>query len=198
MRDPEICGREVAWHRDVLAAVGEEGREGMEGGCVWSTGGLVRQDNGRCCVCGLGRVVEPVVVCRACGAVACRLCYEATAGMCVCKCRCRCKCGAQEDGKTLGEAVFGEEGKCVAAAVAELRRELEGIAAAAERVESGGVEEEARQQVLVWAMEGLGTLGSVEGGVSALEENRCVSWEAAEGAIRGAAERVQHIQDMLA
>ena len=225
VRDPEICGREVEWHRDVLCAL-EEG-QGCEN-CVWNNNSNSNGSYGsygeRCSVCGLGRVVDPVVVCSVCGAVGCRVCVEAAAaatgattrtgrkennsneeecGSSVCKCRCRH--GGKRDGRALSEAVLGAEGEgegdadAIAEAAAELRRELEAMAAAVASsapAPPGGSEETRR--VWGWIEEALGTLGSVEAGVKAVGENRCVSWEAAWQTLRGAGERVQHIQDMLA
>lgn len=90
---------------------------------------------------------------------------------------------------TLADAVLGgkEAGEALASAAANLRRELEGIAGVSEGGE--GFRE--------WVEEALRTLGSVDAGIAALRENRCVTWEASERTVAATVARIQHIQHML-
>ena len=55
-RDPEVCVRDVEWHRDVLAALPEE-----QGAHCAVSGEL------RCCVCGTGSIAGPAVAALRCG-----------------------------------------------------------------------------------------------------------------------------------
>lgn len=198
-RDPEVCGRDIAWHRDILDALPEER-------CAYRTSSRgAGQEGTRCCVCGMGCITDPVVMCGASGAIACRVCANSTQRH---HHQHREEEAAEDfENMTLARAVLGEEeGEDVAAliaAAANLRKELEGMLEAAgmgEGEERGGAKgaAEATKGFREWVEEALRTLGCVDAGIAALRENRCGTWDAAERTLAAAAARIQHIQNMLA
>lgn len=181
-RDPEISGRDVEWHRDVLAALPEEGEGGGEGRVAYGVGDReAREEGRRCCVCGTGRIADPVVVQGGSGALACRECAARTTER-------------SEEPATLGETVLCEaDAEALARAAGNLRRELEGMADAGRASEGA----EWAEGFLGWIAEALQTLGSAEAGIAALRENRCGTWEAAERTLAATVARIQHVQNML-